>query len=104
MMEFLLSYGILPGLTLMVVSAGALFARKRIIRRIEQAYLDGVQDGVKLETKYAADKALEAERLARQRKLHDSGRRAEARPDAVPSRIHKARIAPPRPQGPDKRV
>jgi hypothetical protein len=92
---------IVAGITTAIIAALVALVRIRVAKKIEQAYLDGVQDGVKLETRWAVERALEGERLARERKLHDSGRRAEARTGAVPARIHKARIAPPPRKRPD---
>lgn len=91
--------GAITGLVMLIIIH---LVRKYVNRRIQQSYLDGVVDGHKLEVKWYVERALEADRLRRERTLHDSGRRTEARPGAVPAVIHKARIAPPPRKRPDK--
>jgi hypothetical protein len=86
-----------------VLSGGIVYSVLRYThkRALDIRYLEGVQDGQKMETIWAVERAVEAYKLSLRRKLTDSGRRAVPRPDAQTSRIHKLRVGPPRPQRPN---
>lgn len=69
--------------------------------RLGLQFTEGVIVGQKLEMDWARKDAVEMYKLEQRRKLTDSGRRAVPREGAEAVRIHKAQIAPPRPQRPN---
>jgi hypothetical protein len=81
-----------------VLAAGVTFAvcRYYYCRAMERKYLEGVQDGHKLEVKWATERAVELYKQDLHRKMVQTGRRTVARPGAEPARIHRARVANPR--------
>jgi len=80
-------------------SCGSISRRNRDAE-VESAYKTGIIEGQQMETEWAVRTAVEAERLAVERRLHDSGRRHAPREAAGEATIHKARVGSPRPNNP----
>lgn len=92
-----LATGIIFALTVIII-----FLVFVLFRHGDSKYIEGLQEGQKIETETAIKKAIVEERLALARRLRDNGRRHMPRDGAEPVVVHKAQIGSRRLENPGK--